>query len=214
MLQPITLPRAPPQLVIKFQFRVLISLHISSPTIAVFMKYEYIWGFTALETFVYIVASTFSAVSPAIHNFAPDWNIFNWILHISFDSNASSIHRIESCTYPSILTLVPYIELSALIRLISRLRCFLLQLVGALLSKDREISKYTRGVSRQLLGKHVPAAIHTNTTMVSNRGTVFYMWSVPRCYNRDGLGQTVSCKIAQLKVRLWREGFMCDIWSV
>jgi hypothetical protein len=27
-----------------------------------------------------------------------------------------------------------------------------------------------------------------------NRGTVFSVWSVPRYYNRDGLGQSVSCK--------------------
>jgi hypothetical protein len=28
----------------------------------------------------------------------------------------------------------------------------------------------------------------------SNRGTVFSVRSVPRCYNWDGLGQPVSCK--------------------
>jgi hypothetical protein len=27
------------------------------------------------------------------------------------------------------------------------------------------------------------------------------------------LGQLVCCKSVQFKVRLWREDFMCDIWS-
>jgi hypothetical protein len=70
----------------------------------------------------------------------------------------------------------------------------------------------------------------------SNRGTVFSVRSVPRCYNRDDLGQLVSCKSAQLiggeektrrlvwngcelvaSVLSWKSGcedFTCDIWSV
>jgi hypothetical protein len=39
----------------------------------------------------------------------------------------------------------------------------------------------------------------------SNRGTVFSV-----SYNHGGLGQPVSCRNPQLKVRLWREEFMCD----
>jgi hypothetical protein len=31
------------------------------------------------------------------------------------------------------------------------------------------------------------------------------MWSVPRCSNRDGLGEIVSCNSIQFKVRLRRE---------
>jgi hypothetical protein len=40
------------------------------------------------------------------------------------------------------------------------------------------------------------------------------MWSVPRYYNRDDLEQIVSCKSAQLEVRLLREVFVCDVRSV
>jgi hypothetical protein len=43
------------------------------------------------------------------------------------------------------------------------------------LCNDREISKYTKAVSRQRLGKHIPAAIDTNTTIVQQqRNGIFY----------------------------------------
>jgi hypothetical protein len=45
----------------------------------------------------------------------------------------------------------------------------------------------------------------------SNRGTVFSMWSLARCYKGNGLGQLVSCKSVKSKVRLWREDFRCDV---
>jgi hypothetical protein len=46
----------------------------------------------------------------------------------------------------------------------------------AILCNDREISKYTRAVSGQRLGKHVPAATDTNATKVQQqRNYVLYV---------------------------------------
>jgi hypothetical protein len=75
--------------------------------------------------------------------------------------------------------------------------------VEPLLRNDREISKYTRAISRQRLCKHVPAATDTNATMVQQqRNGVFCVVHAEMLYNWDGLGQLVSFKSAQLKVRL------------
>jgi hypothetical protein len=63
----------------------------------------------------------------------------------------------------------------------------------------------------------------------NNGRAVFSTWSVPRVYKQDKIWSLVSwefssvretvkrkvnCKSAQFKVRLWREDFMRDIWSV
>jgi hypothetical protein len=55
---------------------------------------------------------------------------------------------------------------------------------------------YTRAVSGQRLGKHVPAA----TDKRNNRRAVFSMWSLPRCC-KHGAGLELS----QLKVSSVRE---------
>jgi hypothetical protein len=48
--------------------------------------------------------------------------------------------------------------------------------VELLLCNNCEISKYTRTVSRQQLGKHVPVATDTNATVVQQqRSSVFYV---------------------------------------
>jgi hypothetical protein len=48
--------------------------------------------------------------------------------------------------------------------------------VEPLLCNDHEISKYTGAISRQCLGKHVPAATDTNATVVhQQRNGVFYV---------------------------------------
>jgi hypothetical protein len=41
-------------------------------------------------------------------------------------------------------------------------------------------------VSRQRLGKHVPAATDTHATIEVLLEMVFSVLSVPKCYNRDG----------------------------
>jgi hypothetical protein len=50
---------------------------------------------------------------------------------------------------------------------------------GAVVCNDREMGVYTRAVSGQRYGKHVPAA----TDMRNNR-TSFSVWSVLRCYKQ------------------------------
>jgi 3-phenylpropionate/cinnamic acid dioxygenase small subunit len=51
-----------------------------------------------------------------------------------------------------------------------------MQRVEPLLCNDREISKYTRDVSRQRLGKQVPETTDTNATMVQQqRNGVLYV---------------------------------------
>jgi hypothetical protein len=66
------------------------------------------------------------------------------------------------------------------------------------------VTLYTEAVSGQRLGNHVPVArqqILNNTTVSrNNRRAVFSMWSVPRCYNWDGLRHLVSCKSAAMSV--------------
>jgi hypothetical protein len=60
--------------------------------------------------------------------------------------------------------------------------------VEPLLCHDREVGGYTRAVSGQRLGRHVPVArqkIRNNATVERNNGrAVFSMWSVPRCYKQ------------------------------
>jgi hypothetical protein len=51
--------------------------------------------------------------------------------------------------------------------------------VEPLLRNDTGIGRNTRAVSGQRLGKHVPAAADTNTTI-----ELFSMWSVLSCYKQ------------------------------
>jgi hypothetical protein len=54
--------------------------------------------------------------------------------------------------------------------------CIILQRVESLLCNNREIRKYIRAVSRQRLGRHVPAATDTHATMVQqHKKCVFYV---------------------------------------
>jgi hypothetical protein len=46
--------------------------------------------------------------------------------------------------------------------------------------------------------------------MNRNRGTVFYVRSVPRCYNRDGLQQRVQCSVESRAVKRRLEGW-CEM---
>jgi hypothetical protein len=43
----------------------------------------------------------------------------------------------------------------------------------------------TRAIARQLLGKWVPAATDTHTTVEVLLETVFYMWFVPKYYTQS-----------------------------
>jgi hypothetical protein len=54
-----------------------------------------------------------------------------------------------------------------------------------LLGNDRVIIKYTRAVSRQLLGKHVLAATETYAIIEVRLETVFSTRSVQRGYKED-----------------------------
>jgi hypothetical protein len=86
-----------------------------------------------------------------------------------------------------------------------------------------------RAIARQLLGKQVPAATNTHSAIevlldYNNEKEVFCgpCWNVvsegesrlPGSSVREAVKKRVSCKSAQLKVRLWREDFTCDICSV
>jgi hypothetical protein len=55
-------------------------------------------------------------------------------------------------------------------------------------------------VSRQRIGKHVPAATNTNTTIELLLETVFSTRSVQSGYEEDNWGDAVSC---QLLVESW-----------
>jgi hypothetical protein len=57
--------------------------------------------------------------------------------------------------------------------------------VELLLCNDREISKYTRAVSKQRLGKHVPAAVGTHRAIKLRLDAVFSIQSVQRGYKKD-----------------------------
>jgi hypothetical protein len=56
----------------------------------------------------------------------------------------------------------------------------ILQRVDLLLGHDREMDGYTRAVSGQRLGKHIPAAAGMNATIEA----LFSMWPVPICYKQ------------------------------
>jgi hypothetical protein len=53
-----------------------------------------------------------------------------------------------------------------------------------------------------------------------NKNMVFHslLWYIDTCllgsFVWEAVKKWVSCKSAQLKVQLWREDFMCDIWSM
>jgi hypothetical protein len=112
--------------------------------------------------------------------------------------------------------------------------------IEPLLCNDHEMGGYTSPVPGQRLSKHVPIArqqILNNTTAVLQqwKGGVSG-WSALRCYKQGtkpvdmqfctGVRRwrkdkevgvkwrRVSCNSAQLKVLLWREDSMCDIWNV
>jgi hypothetical protein len=53
--------------------------------------------------------------------------------------------------------------------------------VVPLLDDDGEISNYTNAVTRQ-------------RPLNSKRGTVFYVWSMPRCFKQDNLGVSDRCQ--------------------
>jgi hypothetical protein len=61
-----------------------------------------------------------------------------------------------------------------------------------LVCNDREIGGYTKAVSWQRLGKHVPAATDTNTTIEE----MFCMWSVLRCYKQ---GTSLAFKLTRVE---------------
>jgi hypothetical protein len=69
--------------------------------------------------------------------------------------------------------------------------------VEPLLCNDREIGGYTRAVSGQRLGKHVPTATDTKAT----REKLFSMWSVSRCY-KQGTRLELSSVRESVKRRL------------
>jgi hypothetical protein len=60
--------------------------------------------------------------------------------------------------------------------------------VEQLLCNDREMGGYTRSVSGQRLGKHVPVAMQqilNNATIgLQQWKSLFSAWSVPRCYKQ------------------------------
>jgi hypothetical protein len=66
----------------------------------------------------------------------------------------------------------------------------ILQRVEPLLCDDREIGKYTRAVSRQRLGKHVPAGKNRRAAIEILLGVS--TWSVPRSYLEGDCGDPVS----------------------
>jgi hypothetical protein len=50
-------------------------------------------------------------------------------------------------------------------------------------------------LSRQRIGKYVPAATNTHTTIELLLETVFYTWSVQSGYKEDNSGDPVSCQL-------------------
>jgi hypothetical protein len=62
----------------------------------------------------------------------------------------------------------------------------ILQRVEPSLCNDHEISNYTRAVSRQRLGKHIPAATDTHATIEVLLETVFSSLTAQRGYKEDG----------------------------
>jgi hypothetical protein len=67
----------------------------------------------------------------------------------------------------------------------------LLYRVEPLLYNDREISKITTAVSRQQLGKHVPAATDTHAAAEVLLETVFYTRSMQRGWMKGNWGDRV-----------------------
>jgi hypothetical protein len=61
----------------------------------------------------------------------------------------------------------------------------------AMQQADKSSDKHT--VSRQRIGKHVPAATNTHTTIVLLLETVFYTRSVQSGYKEENWGDPVSC---------------------
>jgi hypothetical protein len=57
-----------------------------------------------------------------------------------------------------------------------------MQRVESLPCDDREIGDYTRDVSRQRLGKRVPAAMNRDTTIEKLSGKECFYVSMPRSY--------------------------------
>jgi hypothetical protein len=49
-----------------------------------------------------------------------------------------------------------------------------------------------------------------NKQKLNNRGTVFSIWSVPRCYNPDGSEQRVQCSVESQPVKR-RLGGRCEM---
>jgi hypothetical protein len=62
---------------------------------------------------------------------------------------------------------------------------YTLQRVEPLLCNDREISKYTRAVSKQRLDKHVLATTDTHAAIQALLETVFSTQSVQRGYKEE-----------------------------
>jgi hypothetical protein len=52
-------------------------------------------------------------------------------------------------------------------------------------------------VSRQRIGKHVPLAMNTNTTIELLLETVFSTQSVQSCYKEDSWGDSFSCQLVE-----------------
>jgi hypothetical protein len=55
-------------------------------------------------------------------------------------------------------------------------------------------------ISRQRMGKHVPAATNTNTARELLLETVFSTRSVQNGYKEDNWGDPVSCQLRELSV--------------
>jgi hypothetical protein len=64
--------------------------------------------------------------------------------------------------------------------------------IDTLLGKDREISNYTTAVPRQWLKVIMWSPQQTQMQQLHNRGMVFSMRSVSRCYKQGQLAVVVS----------------------
>jgi hypothetical protein len=71
-----------------------------------------------------------------------------------------------------------------------------MQLVQLLLCNMRINNGVMQPVSRQRIGKHVPVATNTNTTIKLLLETLFSTLSVQSGYKEDNWGDPVSCQLS------------------
>jgi hypothetical protein len=73
-------------------------------------------------------------------------------------------------------------------------------------------------VSRQRIGKHVPAATNTHATIELLLETVFPPWSVQMGYKEYKWSDPLSWELSPVKkrarLRLWKGDFMCAVVTV